>query len=189
MATLSFFKHKPEVGIGIFRHAGYDDNGDFLLQDLMQERKPFSVRKVDIQNQYDECPDFDVETYLKDRTTCGRRMNDWGPWQREENLDYWQDRGSDGIRCSFCGSAKFELFEEVIAAVNEGKDGYSIEQAKNYKFYLGTPENSHIKFYTPHIPREVWQDEERLKKLNADLSSAAKKSWDKFMARVKRPIE
>lgn len=179
LKTISFYKHKPKVGIGVFRHVGFDDNKDYLLQDIMQSLKPFSVRRVDIQINFENVPDFDYKEYTKNVQTCGRRMNEFfGDWERGENLDYWQDRGTDGIRCSFCGSAKYEKFIEVLHAVIDLQPGYAVEKAsgKNYKYYLETPESKMIKFYVQHIPKEVMHNPAMLEALNLKLMDACIKS-------------
>lgn len=55
MKTIAIYRHKPEVGIGICRHIGFDDNNDFLFSHELfaeddEEEKGFSVRKVDVEN-------------------------------------------------------------------------------------------------------------------------------------------
>lgn len=72
--------------------------------------------------------------------TCGRRMTDWGPWERAENLDRWTTghglAGQDAVgkSCSFCGSLHPDRFLELVA------DGWIIEPTdKNYKAYLKQP--------------------------------------------------
>jgi hypothetical protein len=173
-------------GNRIFEHVGFDDNNDYLFKSLLEEReKGFSVRRCDVESQWKKVENFSIDQ-LGPLHTCGRRMSEFGPWQRKENIDYYEKRDSYDA-CSFCGSAKFELLKEVIDKVNAGATGYTIEWAsgKNYKIYLGTPDNSQIKFYTPHIPKEIFENQEQLTELNNKLKEACKKSWATFEQRWK----
>lgn len=86
-----------------------------------------------------------------ERQTCGRRMSDFGPWDRKENLDTWNRIGTDRV-CSFCGSMHpddlMKLVKEHGFSVLSGTD-------KGYKYYI---ERKHIqnasygaiKYYTHH---------------------------------------
>lgn len=93
--------------------------------------------------------------------TCPRRMSDYGPWQREENLDEWNIIGDDRC-CSFCGSLHpdrvIELVEQHGFAIINGSD-------KCYKWYIHQPNVPNagfggIKYYRHH------DTEEFIKKLN-----------------------
>lgn len=186
MKTIAYYQRKPETGIGIARHIGFDNNEDFLFSwDLFaeegEEEKGFAVRKVDVKEQWDQI-DFDPSTL--ERMTCGRRAEDMQLKTGNENRDYWRKEEERGYKaCSYCGSASFELFTEVIEAVLADKPDYGIERAtgKNYKYYLRTPEKHQIKFYTPHIPKEIFDDRPKLEELDAKLKDACTKSWDRFM--------
>lgn len=164
---------------------GCDEHGDYILGSLFEyETSNWKVKDFKLLEEYNEVTDFDPSTIK--RQTCGRRIGEYGPWSKDENLDYWEDHdGADS--CSFCGSAKFELFLEVIKAVNEDKEGYNLEKAsgKMYKYYLGTPGNNHIKFYTPHIPKYLFErgHDEEFEQFKTDLQSALRKSHTKFMER------
>lgn len=90
--------------------------------------------------------------------TCGRRMKEFGPWERKEGLDKWEQRGPD-LCCSFCGSLHPDKVLEIAKEVIEGKDTTSVFHMsdKPYKLYLDRVEVKNageggIKFYTPHIP-------------------------------------
>lgn len=98
--------------------------------------------------------------------TCPRRMSDWGPWERAENLDTWttghgvigQDRV--GLSCSFCGSLNPDRFMELV------REGWVVGPTdKSYKAYLGRsaadsnhagPEScsQEAKFYFQHLSAE-----------------------------------
>lgn len=82
--------------------------------------------------------------------TCGRRMLDWGPWEKAENLDLWQDRGQGYESCSFCGSLKpetlLEWIEERICEIGPTD--------KDYKIYVTTLIKTETKFYFQHFTTE-----------------------------------
>lgn len=74
------------------------------------------------------------------KQTCPRRMTDWGPWQREEDLDTWDlkhgviGQGDIGPGCSFCGSLHPDRFMELV------RGGWVVGPTdKSYKAYLGKP--------------------------------------------------
>jgi hypothetical protein len=76
----------------------------------------------------------------KQRQTCPRRMTDFGPWERAENLDTWiPGPGMGGHKaaspsCSFCGSLHPDRFLELI------REGWIVGPTdKNYKAYLSQP--------------------------------------------------
>ena len=76
------------------------------------------------------------------KQTCPRRMQDWGPWERETNLDYWRrDR-----TCSFCGSLEPEYVLDILT-----KGAVIGPTDKNYKIYLAYHRNKHMKFYFQHF--------------------------------------
>lgn len=72
-------------------------------------------------------------------TTCPRRMEEWGPWDKKPDLDHW-----DNGKCSFCGSLSPELFLERVE-----KGEKVVPTDKNYKAYLGND-----KFYFPHFSKD-----------------------------------
>ena len=75
------------------------------------------------------------------KQTCPRRMTDFGPWERAENLDTWDKRGGGivgqekiGPGCSFCGSLHPDRFMELV------REGWVVGPTdKGYKAYLGRP--------------------------------------------------
>lgn len=80
------------------------------------------------------------------KTTCPRRMEEMGPWPREEGLDTFIND-----RCSFCGSLSPELFLERVKAGDElGPTD------KNYKVYIHKPPWG--KFYFQHFSPEQCEE-------------------------------
>jgi hypothetical protein len=74
------------------------------------------------------------------KQTCPRRMSDWGPWKREEDLDTWRKQGGIigqekiGLGCSFCGSLHPDRFMELV------REGWIVGPTdKSYKAYLSRP--------------------------------------------------
>jgi hypothetical protein len=69
-----------------------------------------------------------------ERQTCPRRLLEFGPWLREEKLDYWERRRSGGkLRfCSFCGG----LHPEDALGLVKTMDIRVIPTDKRYKLYL-----------------------------------------------------
>jgi hypothetical protein len=72
------------------------------------------------------------------KTTCPRRMNQWGPWEHKEGLDTVKDD-----RCSFCGGLTGDAFMAKVEA------GAKIGPTdKNYKAYV---DGMQFKFYYFHL--------------------------------------
>lgn len=72
---------------------------------------------------------------MSEKQTCARRMSEFGPWDRGENLDTW-DVDRDGFRtCSFCGSLHPD---DVLAHLRNGVEIHPTD--KNYKGYLMAPD-------------------------------------------------
>lgn len=198
METITYYRHKPEIGIRVFRHVGYDDNGDFLFADLVEDRS-WSVRKVDVPTKYIEDKTFDPSKLIK--TTCGSRMQEFGPWEQKENLDYWDVERNNDVTCSFCGSCSWEKFLEVIDKTIEHKDSgvidWGIEKAigKNYKYYItqpavGNANDGAIKFYTWHMPKEIFNEERKdeLNQINKKLFEAINIHKAKYMKSYSKSI-
>ena len=59
--------------------------------------------------------------------TCPRRMEEFGPWERKEDLDHWREDHT----CSFCGSLDPAIVMEKIEAGEE-----ITPTDKNYKIYI-----------------------------------------------------
>lgn len=86
---------------------------------------------------------------MSKKITCPRRMEEMGPWKREEGLDQYKRGGGlvgQARACSFCGSMPPEDF---MQAVREGKEVGPTD--KNYKAYVGAHEG---KFYYQHLSEE-----------------------------------
>lgn len=101
--------------------------------------------------------EFSVSAYrdritLDEKQTCPRRMGEFGPWERKENLDSWELRGDDKC-CSFCGSMHPDRVLELVEQF-----GFSIigPTTKGYKYYIhrdSVPNAGFggIKFYVQHF--------------------------------------
>lgn len=94
-----------------------------------------------------------------EKQTCGRRMADFGPWQREENLDTWCLIGNDKI-CSFCGSLHPD---RVIELIKEHGWGIVERSTKSYKIYINQPNVPNasfggIKYYRHHDTDKFIED-------------------------------
>jgi hypothetical protein len=88
--------------------------------------------------------------------TCPSRMQELGPWSREENLDTWDVReqmhgGLVARHCSFCGSLHPD---DLIRLVKD--EGYRIAGTdKGYKAYVDAPGERQVsKFYFWHLSDE-----------------------------------
>lgn len=90
---------------------------------------------------------------MSEKTTCPRRMTEFGPWVREEGLDRWEKREHiadeiKSLQCSFCGSLHPDDF---IALVHSGAE--VIPTDKSYKAYLRY-KGRQIKFYYKYLSME-----------------------------------
>lgn len=89
--------------------------------------------------------------------TCPRRMHDFGPWERAENLDTWDEHpglgmsGSTYRGCSFCGSLHPNDF---MAAIKAGDIVGPTD--KSYKAYIKHADqpSDYAKFYYQHLSNE-----------------------------------
>jgi hypothetical protein len=156
MDTISFYKRKPEFGVGIFIHVGMHEFGDYLFQDLLREQKPWRVQAIDVELGYTEIPDFNPGIYTRHRVTCKRRNDGFSRDAGNHNMDYWHtEDGKSHQECSFCGSITAELFSHIVDQAYLGIEGFTVEKSKNYKFYVSTPDMAnnklYAKFYTHHI--------------------------------------
>lgn len=80
------------------------------------------------------------------RQTCPRRMTDWGPWDRREGLDWWEER-RNGASCSFCGSLHPDVFMDRL------REGWVLVPTdKTYKAYIGRPASAEDR----ERARQVW---------------------------------
>lgn len=87
--------------------------------------------------------------------TCRSRMDQFGPWERAENLDHWNLIGKDKC-CSFCGSLHPDRVIELIK-----EHGFEIldPSTKGYKWYINQPNVPNagfggIKYYRWHDTKE-----------------------------------
>lgn len=74
-------------------------------------------------------------------------MLEFGPWERAENLDRWDERPA-GLCCSFCGSLHPDRFMALL------REGFEVGPTdKPYKAYIKTP-TGETKFYFVHLSDE-----------------------------------
>lgn len=91
--------------------------------------------------------------------TCGRRMTEFGPWKRNENLDEWIKVGEDRV-CSFCGSLHPR---DVINIIKEHGPQQIKPTTKGYKMYVSRPGVANaslggIKYYRQHDDENFVKD-------------------------------
>ncbi len=90
---------------------------------------------------------------MAEKLTCPRRMMEYGPWERKENLDSWQNRqalanGIVDLHCSFCGSLHPSVFLSLVEAGAE-----VTPTDKSYKAYINY-EGKETKFYFQHLSQD-----------------------------------
>jgi hypothetical protein len=83
-------------------------------------------------------------------------LNDWGPWEREENIDHWAVLANGDKTCSFCGSLHPMTVIDIIKKYGFGVIGRT---DKSYKWYVTRPEVKNameggIKYYRHHDTQE-----------------------------------
>ncbi len=88
----------------------------------------------------------------REKTTCPRRMNELGPFPKEENLDYWEYWKSTKYRqCSFCGCVHPDDVTMLL------RTGSSVGRTdKNYKMYLYPKSGGMLKIYFQHFTKESY---------------------------------
>lgn len=80
-----------------------------------------------------------------DGVTCPRRINEWGPQDRIEGLDRWDER--EGlIVCSYCGSLQPSF---VLDSIELGATVTPTDKA--YKGYVRLPDGRDMKYYYQHF--------------------------------------
>ena len=131
----------------IVEHVGWHESGDYLLRLLFETHdKPFRQHKYEVENEYHVIPKEEVDALEKQ--TCGRRMNDFGPWTHEENIDFWKP--GEHRTCSFCGSLHPD---DVLSIVREHGPSAIGGTDKSYKWYI-----QHTKKYYRHHDTQEFID-------------------------------
>lgn len=119
----------------IVEHIGWHESGDYLLRLLFStQEKGFRQHRYEVEKEYDVIDAAEVESL--ERMTCGRRMNDFGPWERESNQDFWKIKPNGDKVCSFCGSLSPD---NVLAIIEKHGVGCIEVSDKNYKWYISQP--------------------------------------------------
>jgi len=117
-----------------------------------------------------------------DIQTCPSRMNDIGPWEREEGLDRWELVGQERC-CSFCGSIHPEDVNSLLDL-----DDVNVEVSdKRYKVYIrrsgvSNASEGGIKYYVWH----KLDDDDEMALLIEKINSSARKSMDRLMSRLRQ---
>jgi hypothetical protein len=135
----------------IVEHVGWHESGDYLLRLLFSETEnPFRQHKYEVEKEYTVIDKAEVDKL--ERQSCGRRMNELGPFERKENLDHWAVLANGDKVCSFCGSLHPMTVIDIIKKYGFG----SISRTdKSYKWYVKRPEvhnamDGGIKYYRHH---------------------------------------
>jgi hypothetical protein len=123
--------------------------------------------------------------------TCGRRMNDFGPWPKLELLDHWNIQPNGDRTCSFCGSLHHDDFYRLVVASLADDSTIRIEVSdKRYKIYVHRPEirnaaEGGIKFYKHHDVH--WTDEQRAEiiRIWPDVIGKSSARFEQVMERLK----
>lgn len=139
----------------IVEHVGWHESGDYLLRLLFSESEhPFRQHKYDVEKEYSVIDKSEVEKL--ERQTCGRRMNEFGPQERKENIDHWKVLPNGDKICSYCGSLHPMSVIEIIK-----KHGFGVIERsdKSYKWYItrrevGNAMEGGIKYYRQHDTEE-----------------------------------
>lgn len=122
---------------------------------------------------------------------CPRRAESGGGFTH--GPDHWDKFKSNGNRvCSYCGSLHpedfFALVKQSAEAPEDAPYGSVVEiehSDKGYKIYVHQPgvRNAHeggIKFYTPHLPKEITDEQ------NKEFVEAKRRTWARFEKHMKR---
>lgn len=117
----------------IVEHVGWHESGDYLLRQLFATHgNPYRQHKYEVEKEYAVVDKSEVDKL--ERQTCGRRMMDFGGWERTENIDHWRVMKNGDKTCSFCGSLHPDDVIKKIKQHGFGVVGFS---DKGYKWYVG----------------------------------------------------
>ncbi len=162
MKIINYLKRKNGSS-HIVEHVGYHDSGDYLLRELFSEsERSYRQHKYEVEKEYEVVDASDVKKL--ERQTCPSRLNDFGPWERIEKIDFWRSMTNGDKVCSFCGSMHPD---SVLEAVRQ-YGSQSIEKStKSYKWYINRPgiDNVYgggIKYYRAHDTQEFVEELNKL---------------------------
>lgn len=120
-----------------------------------------------------------------EKQTCPRRMNEWGPWDREPGLDEWRIEPNGDRTCSFCGSLHPADFEKVLEQAIADETTRIEQSDKSYKVYIhreGITNASEgaIKYYKQHnYPDQV--DIDRIAPKFVAAIGASRPKWERLL--------
>jgi hypothetical protein len=136
--VIDYYKRVNGTG-HIVEHIGTHESGDMIIGQLFgTTENGYRQHAYDFNKEYVKIDKTEVDAL--ERQTCPSRMNQPGPFERTEGVDFWKEY-EDKKTCSFCGSLHPE---EVLKTVKE--QGFrGVERAKSYKMYVG-----HHKYYLWH---------------------------------------
>jgi len=150
MEVINYLKRVNGSG-HIVEHVGFHESGDYMLRLLFSESdKPFRQHKYEVEKEYSVIDKAEVNAL--ERQTCGRRMVDFGPWEKRENIDIWTKMPNGDRCCSFCGSIHPSDLIEIVKSHGRGAIEFT---NKSYKWYVHRPGVSNamqggIKYYRYH---------------------------------------
>lgn len=128
----------------IVEHIGFHESGDYLLRQLFSNNdKGYRQHKYEVEKEYDVVDKSEIDKLQ--RQTCQRRINEFGPWEYKENLDYWKLHDNGDKTCSFCGSLHPD---DVIKKIKQHGFGVIGGTTKGYKLYVGV--NSSVRLNSDH---------------------------------------
>lgn len=132
-----------------------DKCGDFLMGHFIMEAHE---RVMEIAREIEKKTGVIRNALPEGETqTCPKRMVEWGPWERKEELDAWVKRGDDRV-CSFCGSIHPQELLKICKQVNglniflerKGSQG-PIQKIYIFRDDVANASEGAIKFYTIHL--------------------------------------
>jgi len=162
-------------------HIGFHESNDYLLRQLFSKGNGYRLHKYEAEKDYHIVDKSVIEKL--ELQTCPERGG-IGPWERAENLDYWQVRKGDRC-CSFCGSFHpgdlLKLIEEKGFSVVENT-------TKSYKRYVNSP-NGYHKFYVVHFSCEQIEEYNRLlDKYKVEGKESIRKQLESLMSEKTIPV-
>jgi len=131
MEILNYLKRNNGSG-HIVEHVGFHESGDYLLRFLFSDSStPYRQHKYEVEKEFVVIDKSEID--LLERQTCGRRMSEYGPWEKKENIDVWNKMPNGDRCCSFCGS--LHPMDVIDIAKKFGVNAIQTT-TKSYKWYI-----------------------------------------------------